>query len=165
MRIIIDGYNYIGRQGGLRGNIEEKRTRLMADLARYRALKGHTITVIFDGGRSENVFDEQISIHGISVCFSRHGEIADDMIVRRMTTEGPGTVVVTSDRVLQDRVQSGGALVVSSGEFERRMKDALFPTDTTAGSMAHQKQPTSKKGQAYRRPKKERRHTLQLKNL
>jgi YacP-like NYN domain len=52
MEIIIDGYNVIGSETGLTGNLERKRNFLVQQLVNYHKNKGHGLTVVFDGWRS-----------------------------------------------------------------------------------------------------------------
>ncbi|MBU4321109.1 MAG: NYN domain-containing protein, partial [Nitrospinae bacterium] len=47
--IIIDGYNLIGIH---HKDLESQRQRLVERLAEYKKIKGHYITVVFDGWKS-----------------------------------------------------------------------------------------------------------------
>ena len=49
IQIVIDGYNVIGGERGLRGDLEGKRKQLIQQLQQYRERKGYPITVVFDG--------------------------------------------------------------------------------------------------------------------
>jgi len=55
MEIIIDGYNVIGTDTGLTGNLEHKRNSLVEELASYHKNKGYGVTVVFDGWRSGSI--------------------------------------------------------------------------------------------------------------
>ncbi|MBN1828305.1 MAG: NYN domain-containing protein, partial [Deltaproteobacteria bacterium] len=53
MHIIIDGYNFIRQSDRLRRferiSLEEGRKQLLRTVGEYRKLRGHKITVVFDG--------------------------------------------------------------------------------------------------------------------
>ena len=55
MHIIVDGYNLIRQSDTFRQSerksLEEGRNALLRSLAGYRKLRGHRITVVFDGRR------------------------------------------------------------------------------------------------------------------
>ncbi|MFB3061817.1 MAG: NYN domain-containing protein, partial [Candidatus Binatia bacterium] len=52
IQIVVDGYNLIGSERGLRGDLEGKRNRLIQRLQKYRGKKGFGVIVVFDGWRS-----------------------------------------------------------------------------------------------------------------
>ncbi|MBI3802184.1 MAG: NYN domain-containing protein [Nitrospirae bacterium] len=178
MEIIVDGYNFIGRQKGLRGYLEEKRRRLIDQLSSYRTIKGFPITVVFDGegrGGAERS-------GGVEVVFSGYGESADDVIIRMAEALREGCTVVSSDRAVQDQVRSHGGVAVFSGEFEARLHSALSPNSSigAAGpsgpthlapledkddSSEPLSQPGPKKGNPRRLSKAERRRQGRLKQL
>jgi len=158
MHLLIDGYNFIGRQGGLRGDVEAKRERLLSDLARYNQVKTHDIIVVFDGWKSGHPVEYEERRGGISVIYSRHGEQADAVIVRMAETMGNACAVVTSDRAVQQSVVPFGCVVLFSGEFDIRLRAAL------SGEFASIEPPRvrSKSGNPFRRPKVERKRQTQL---
>jgi predicted RNA-binding protein with PIN domain len=168
MQLIIDGYNFIGRQGGLRGNIEAKRNRLVTDLSRYRQTKPHDVTVVFDGTRSGDSFGHEERKEGVSIVYSRHGESADEVIVRMAEELGRDCIVVTSDRAVGQSCAASGALVLSSGEFESRLQLALSNEPSNkAEDDGHcaLRSPSDKSGNPYRRPKRERQRAARLRSL
>lgn len=133
MHFIIDGYNLIGRQKGLRGDIESRRERLIEDLSRYQQVTGHLVIVVFDGWRTGREFEYKEDVGGVSVIFSRRGERADSVIARiaremagEMACEmGSSCVAVTSDRELRKIIRDCGCAVIYAGEFEERLNKAL----------------------------------------
>lgn len=133
MWIVIDGYNLIRRSPRLslldRRDMEEGRTALLAELSAYRRLKGHRITVVFDGWERGGIGEQVGGTAGLQVIFSRRGERADQTILRRVERAPSGTVVVTSDRALADEVRRTGASVVSTEEFHERLDCALRAGD------------------------------------
>jgi len=164
MQIIIDGYNFIGRQKGLRGDLEGKRARLIEQLAAYRRIKNLPVTVVFDGSGK----GEAERTGGIEVIFSGYGESADDVIVRMAEALREGCTVVSSDRAVQDQVRRSGAVALYAGEFEARLHAAL---DQNAApppkEEADERGPTrpEKKGNPHKRSKAERRRQGRLKRL
>lgn len=165
MRLLIDGYNFIGRQKGLRGDLEEKRARLIEQLAAYRRIKALPVTVVFDGsgkGAAERT-------GGIEVIFSGYGESADDVIVRMAEEFREGCTVVSSDRAVQDQVRRSGGVALYSGEFEARLRAALqqegAPPPKEALEEAEPPRPTEKKGNPHKLSKTERRRRGRLKRL
>ncbi|HEV7687930.1 MAG TPA: NYN domain-containing protein [Acidimicrobiia bacterium] len=123
-RWLVDGMNVIGsRPDGWWRNLDAAVVRLARCLAAWAAAEGHDATVVFDG-RPPPEFDE-VNLGGLKVAFAGMGRPADDEIVRRVGIDpDAGSLrVVTSDRLLADRVRAAGAgEVVGAGGF-RRMLD------------------------------------------
>ena len=71
MHIVIDGYNLIGRQKGLRGNIAERRKKLVEDLSNYHRITGYPVTVVFDARHSKGVTERQEWVSGVLVIYSQ----------------------------------------------------------------------------------------------
>lgn len=124
MKIIVDGYNFIGRQKGLRGDLEKKRRLLVEQLSAYRRIKGFPVTVVFDGGDTGETSDQ---IGGIEIIFSGRGTSADEVICRLAERLREGCTVASSDREVQQRVRGSGGIAIYSGEFESRLRSALNP--------------------------------------
>src|SRR5574337_83386 len=129
MWIVIDGYNLIRRSPRLalldRRDMEEGRRALLTAVAAYRRLKGHRITVVFDGWERGGI-SEQVSLTGgVQVVFTRRGERADQAIVRWVGKAPSGAVVVTSDRALADEAARTGASAITAEEFHERLDRAL----------------------------------------
>ena len=148
MDIIIDGYNLIGNDQGLRGALEQKRDWLIHRLSLYRTMKEFGIVVVFDGWRSGWAHEAEEKRDGICVVYSRQGEKADDVIVRMARRRGSGCVVVTSDREVRTAVEKFGVAAVYAGEFAAilRRLDMPFPdtgnneTDTVPRSRGNANQ-------------------------
>src|SRR3989338_8652287 len=98
--ILIDGYNLIAKMEGISGNLEPQRERFIRKLSEYRAQKGHSITVVFDGEKGGWATESHERTLGINIVFSRLGEKADDVIKRivkgRDEEENDGNRVVTT---------------------------------------------------------------------
>ena len=172
LHIIIDGYNLIRQTAELshldRRDLQEGREALLQMLAAYKKIKGHQITVVFDGTDAYSVYRQRDQAHGIKVLFSRQGETADTVIKRMAAREREGALVVSSDRDVGRYVQSQKAAAVSSPEFMDKLMMAawseekgIHPDDEMAGW-----EPTTrKKGPSRRLSKKERRNRHKAKKL
>jgi predicted RNA-binding protein with PIN domain len=123
MHIILDGYNVIRQSDTLRAwerhSLEEARNALLRSLAAYRRVKGHRITVVFDGWAGDSPLEERDRFGQVEVVYSRRGETADEVIKRMVRQSGEETVVVTSDRDVAAFADRHGASSVPSPEFER----------------------------------------------
>ncbi len=162
MHLLIDGYNLIGRQGGLRGDIAGKRDRLLADLSEYLQIKDHDIIVVFDGWKSGHPVEYEERIGGVTIIYSRRGEQADAVIVRLAETMGNTCAVVTSDREVQRSVAPFDCAVLFSGEFDLRLRQAL---SGEAAPLPSPLRPGPKSGNPARRPKSERKRQSQLRRF
>ena len=173
IRLIVDGYNLI-RQSPSLGEVESRdlqrgREALIHQLASYKRVRGHEVTVVFDGWQSGNLTETQQWQMGILVIYSRRHERADEVIKRMAKRFRHGAVVVTSDREVARFAETAGAAAVSSEEFEGRMGMAVVmgekevdPEEADSGIV---RLGTKKKGPA-RRPSKSRRRAIErLKKL
>jgi predicted RNA-binding protein with PIN domain len=122
LHIIIDGYNVIGSEQGLRGDLDAKRSALLHELKGYQARKDHSITVVFDGWRAGRLQQIEQHIGKIQILFSRYGEKADTVIQRMARQMGAGCTVVTSDRELRRSVEAAGAVAIYVQEFLGRLR-------------------------------------------
>lgn len=167
MQIAVDGYNFIKQSPELRRleQIELQRARegLLQMLARYKFLKGHAITVVFDGGPERALRRERI--RGIEVIFSKPGETADD-VLKRLAMEKRGLTVVTSDREVADFAEKKGAAVISSLQFARKVETArLYAGKGQEGEEPDRPLAPLKKGPSRRPPKARRISAGSLKKL
>ncbi|MBN2179111.1 MAG: NYN domain-containing protein [Deltaproteobacteria bacterium] len=126
MHIIIDGYNLIRQSDSLRRferlGLEKGREELIQRLAPYRKIKGHRITVVFDGWIGGPLREERLQEAGVHIIYSRRGEKADEVIKRiARKRSGEELVVVTSDREIAEAVGRSGGVAITSPEFETRM--------------------------------------------
>jgi predicted RNA-binding protein with PIN domain len=163
MEIIIDGYNLIGSDTGLTGDLERKRNSLVQQVISYHKNKGHGVTLVFDGWRSGSIDEVEQKRDGVCIVFSRLGEKADNVIVRRARKQGAGCVVVTSDREVRNAIERFGAVALYAGEF----KDMLHHS---AQSLDHEElddepREMSKKGNPRRLSKRERKRREKLNKL
>ena len=163
MDLIIDGYNLIGTEKGLRGTLEPKRNWLIQKLFRYQKRKGFNVTVVFDGWRSGSVNEAVERRDGVSVVYSRLGEKADAVIVRIARSKGGGCVVVSSDREIRSAVQRFGAVVLYAGEFSAVLRNVGAPESSIVPEEPLPK--LAKKGNPHRLSKNERNRREKLKKL
>ena len=163
IHLIIDGYNLIGSEKGLRGDLEGKRNQLVRQLQRYQESKGYPITVVFDGWRSGWRHEVEEKKDGITVIFSQLGEKADSVIQRLAREMGSGCVVVTSDREVRSAAEAGGAVAVYSGEFSAKLKnldrELIFEEEEGLERVE------GKKGNPRKLSKRERKRRERLKKL
>ena len=126
-RWLIDGMNVIGSRPDRWWNDPDAAVRRLIDqLDLFAQGAGDEVTVVFD----RQPRDVSPGMHGAAnVAFaSQSGRNAADHEIVQMVAqdEAPSSLtVVTSDRALIDRVKQGGARVMSSGTFRRRMDETL----------------------------------------
>jgi len=162
MDVIIDGYNLIGSDRGLTGELEHQRNWLVQRLSLYQEVKGHNVALVFDGWKSGSLDEASQIKQGIRVVFSRQGEKADSVIVRLARQKGSGCVVVTSDREVRRAVEKFGATAIHAGEFSQILRNLELSSE----SDRERDEPRSnKKGNSNRLGKKERNRLERLKKL
>ena len=168
-QIVVDGYNVIGSEQGLRGDLERKRAELIEEVARYQARTGHVLTAVFDGWRAGRRDETTQRVGNVTVVFSRYGEKADAVIERLAREMGSACVVVTSDRDLRRSVVAGGAVAaVYVGEFIEKMRTdpATDPSWTDEEPEPPPRPPGDrKKGNPEKLSKEERKRREVLKKL
>jgi uncharacterized protein len=162
MDVIIDGYNLIGGDRGLRGELEHQRNWLVQRLSLYQEVKGHNVTLVFDGWKSGSLDEVSEIKQGIRIVFSRQGEKADSVIIRLARQKGSGCVVVTSDREVRKAVERFGVAAVYAGEFSQILRNLESSAETDRD---RDERRSNKKGNPNRLGKKERKRLGSLKKL
>jgi len=171
IHIIIDGYNLIRQSDALsaldRQDIMLGREALVNQLATYKKIKPHRITVVFDA-RHSPLFSQQNDRHkGIAIRFSRRGESADDVIKRMAREERQKALVVSSDREIINYADRCGAATISAPQFEKKIEMAIqvehhaAASENDSGRVSRPK----KKGPSRRLSKKLRRNRMKIKKL
>ena len=127
MHIIIDGYNLIRQSDSLKSfeklSLEEGRNELVRRMVSYKRLKGHKITIVFDGWIGGSPNEERARESGISVIYSRRGEKADEVIKRLARKRGGEEIlVVTSDGGVVSAISRTSGVAISSPEFEEKIR-------------------------------------------
>jgi predicted RNA-binding protein with PIN domain len=171
IHIIIDGYNLIRQSKSLRildrQELQLGRDALLDMLARYKRIKGHRITVVFDGINAPLFTQQRDQVKGIKIKFSREEESADTVIKRMIVGQKEKALVVSSDRDVVKFAASKGAATISAPLFEEKIAmTAFFETkgierEDDAGWIPT----TRKKGPSRRLSKKERRNRAKIKKL
>jgi len=165
--LIIDGYNLLPTTR------YKDRETLIAALARFRRSRGHEITVVFDGTRGGFGWMNRDFSSGIEVIFSPLTVTADDLIEEMLEgKEASSTIVVSSDRRIQDAARRSRMVFFESADFARRM-EAVRTIDGGKGSdppwmegREHEHAPSSpKRGPSRKRSKEERRRSRSAKKL
>ncbi|MCK5551768.1 MAG: NYN domain-containing protein [Deltaproteobacteria bacterium] len=172
-RLIVDGYNLIRQSSSLSAvesrDLQMGREALIRQLSSYKRVRGHEITVVFDGWRSGSLTESQKRERGILVVYSKRDEKADEVIKRMAKRFGHGAVVITSDREVAHFAERVGATAVSSQEFEERMGMAVVMEvkgiDPEEMDDDRGEKGTKKKGPAKRLSKTRRRAIQRLKKL
>jgi uncharacterized protein len=135
MHIIVDGYNLIRQSDTFRHSerksLEEGRNALIRSLAGYRKLRGHRITVVFDGWEGGSPTEERDLAGGVEIIYSRLGEKADEVIKRLLGKGSEEILVVTSDREIAVFATRRGKTAIASAEF-----DALLEQSAAGSSPA-----------------------------
>lgn len=164
IHIVVDGYNLIGSERGLQGNLEAMRNRLIQQLRRYQESRGYPVTVVFDGWRSGWVHEVEERSGGLRIIFSQQGEKADSVIQRLARQMGSGCVVVTSDREVRRAVEASGAVAIYAGEFGAKLKHVERESflDEEEGEEMRE---SRKRGNPRRLSKSERKRRDRLKKL
>jgi uncharacterized protein len=125
MHIIVDGYNVIRQSDVLRGyerqSLEAGRKALIRGLAQYKRLRGHRITVVFDGWEGGSPLEERDLAGGVAIVYSRRGEKADEVIKRLVAAGSEEILVVTSDREIATFAARRGKGTIASPEFAARL--------------------------------------------
>jgi predicted RNA-binding protein with PIN domain len=137
MHIIVDGYNLIRQSDTFRHyerkSLEEGRNALIRSLAGYRKLRGHRITVVFDGWVGGSPLEERDSAGGVEIIYSRLGEKADEVIKRLLAKGDEEILVVTSDREIATFAVRRGRTAIASSAFDERLERSTagsFPAES-----------------------------------
>lgn len=103
--------------GTSHGDLSAEREKLIRLLTDYRKIKGHEITLVFDGWKSGGAREETLKVSGVAVIYSRLGETADYVIKRIISRDKKEWIVVTSDRDIAGFAWANGCVAVPSERF------------------------------------------------
>jgi predicted RNA-binding protein with PIN domain len=171
IHIIIDGYNLIRQSNTLstidRQDIQLGREALLETLIAYQKIKRHMITVVFDGTNAPAFSQRKNRVQGITVKFSRSGELADAVIKRMVSREKEKALVVSSDLEIVNFASAKGAATIGSSEFEEKMSQSLYMEIKGVESKEESGwiPTTKKKGPSKRLPKRKRRNKTKIRKL
>jgi len=160
--IIIDGYNLIGIQ---HRDLQKKREELIRQLIAYKNLKGHDITVVFDGWKSGGHKEEQTVTGGIRVIYSRLGDKADRVIKKMIEQERKEWIVITSDREIMAHAWSFDSVPVTSDQFMHILEDAGNIAAGEYEPLEEDDHTPPRKGSSQRLSKKEKAFRRALRKL
>jgi predicted RNA-binding protein with PIN domain len=165
--IIVDGYNLIRQWPELamldRADLQSGREALLSELRVYRRIRGHRITVVFDGREQGGFSESGESVGGIGVRYSKRGETADAVIARLLAEGREGAVVVSSDREILGAARRYGAASLGAAEFMAKVEATRIAS--LKGGEEEERPGKPGKGTARRLPKAERRMQRRLKAL
>jgi len=98
--------------------LNRQREQLILQLIEYKKIKGHDITVVFDGWKSGSSKEDLSITGGVRVIYSRLGEKADAVIKRIISREKKEWIVISSDREIMSHAWSCGSAPIPSSEFQ-----------------------------------------------
>lgn len=141
--IIIDGYNLIGTA---HRDLSQQRDALVARLAAYRKIRGHDLTVVFDGWKSGGGHESAATVGGVKVVYSRLGDTADTVIKRIISSERREWIVVSSDRAISAHAWTVGSVPVPSDAFLQAVHYALDNTPDEEDSASEDEEISGQSG-------------------
>ena len=171
IHLIVDGYNLIRQSNRLslldQQDLQSGRDALIEALIKYKKIKHHKITVVFDGTNAPSIIAFRDYIKGIIIQFSRQGESADAVIKRMAAREREKAMIVSSDRDIINAAVSYGSAAISSPLFEEKMIMAEY---MDIKGMVEEDNPgwiptTKKKGPSRRLSKKDRQSMKKIRKL
>jgi predicted RNA-binding protein with PIN domain len=138
MSYLVDGNNVMAQRVGWHRDRPGARRRLLDDLARFALVRKVKVEVVFDGAPEQH-FADGAKYRGVRVFYAERGSNADERIKRFVeeARERRTLLVVTSDRQLADYVRRCGAQVIRSGDFRRRMEEALAEAEPAPDAEDH----------------------------
>jgi predicted RNA-binding protein with PIN domain len=116
--ILIDGYNLIGIA---HKDLEKVRKDLIQKLYEYTQIKGHNITLVFDGWKNGQLKETITKLGGLTIIYSKLGEKADSVIKKILSSSTKQWIVVSSDREISDFAERKDFAAVSADEFEGKL--------------------------------------------
>ena len=121
MRWLIDGYNVIRSDPGLRGQeaggLNAGRSALLRRLTEVARDRDEVFTVVFDGARQTADDPPEPAGGRIEVVFARAPETADDVLRALAARWRDACVVVSSDRAVETAAWRAGAVAVRVEAF------------------------------------------------
>lgn len=120
--VLVDGYNLLGL---FHRNLEKAREDLIHRLEKYCSIKGHDVTVVFDGWKEGQPLETKFRTGRVTVIYSRLGEKADSVIERMLREKKKSWIVVSSDRAIADSAWGMGYASLNSDEFDRKLESAI----------------------------------------
>lgn len=166
--ILIDGYNLIGIA---HDELEKARNNLIQQLQRYSDLKGHNITLVFDGWKSGQFNETKTQVGNITVIFSKLGEKADFVIKKILSKASRQWIVVSSDREIAGFAKRKGFVSITTEEFERKLYPPVGSVEKIEEPISIKNDedidivPAKRKGNPRRPSKRQKQKLIALKKL
>ena len=129
--VLVDGYSVLHQWPRLLKiagrSLEIRRNALITLLERYADHNGCRVTVVFDAYAAKHKPELAELPRGVEILYSDHGKTADEVIERFVGQSAcPRQIlVVTSDNVERQTVETFGATSVSAELFEMEMDTEL----------------------------------------
>lgn len=147
------------------GDLRSEREKLIRLLVKYKKIKGHDITVVFDGWKSGGHTEASMITGGIRVIYSRLGETADSVIKRITKREKKEWIVVSSDRDIAAHAWSHGSVAVPTAEFHSLLMKASGSFGGDYELLEEYDEALEKKGNPRKPSKKEKALLRAMKKL
>jgi hypothetical protein len=128
-------------------------------------MKGHDITVVFDGWKSGGRHQEEAVSGGVRVIYSRLGDKADKVIKDMIGQDSQEWIVITSDREIMDHAWRNGSVPVSSDQFFIRLEHTDNDLTDDDEFLEEDDSVQQRKGSPWQRSKKEKALLRILKKL
>lgn len=169
IHLVVDGYNLTGvmrMSGQTAMDLEGIREELIKRLQAYKRIKGHRITVVFDGKKSGSFYRARANQGGIEVIFSKDGEEADQILKEMAKSEKSSMTLVTSDRAVASFAEAHSVVTMPSNEFDAILSMAIY--SDIKGVMDEDEEDnmsTKKSGNPRKLSKQERKRFQRIKKL
>jgi hypothetical protein len=99
--------------------MEKAREDFIDLMIKYRLIKAHEITIVFDGYKAGHGNESKAVRGGVAVIYSKLAEKADEVIKRIITKDRKEWIVVTSDRDIANHAWAVNSIPVPSDAFIR----------------------------------------------
>jgi len=130
MWVIVDGYNVTRSSKFALDHefiaLKSERERLLLLVRRYAERTSHRVTVVFDAGKTDELYATRQEIDGLEVMYSRGGQSADDLIrdIIERSESKRNIMVVTSDKGLSGSIKPMGVSVAGADELYSKMSES-----------------------------------------
>lgn len=136
MHIIIDGYNILKLVYDTTHITDHQRQSFIFSLNHYATIKDHDITLVFDGGPYDRT--TKIPQKSIDVLYAGPHISADEVIINLLDRSQPSTtLIVTSDRVINQEASDRGFISLDSEEFYTILRQSLRQKKVTSSHQEH----------------------------
>lgn len=106
-------------------DLQKARNDFINLLIEYRKVKGHNITVVFDGHKDGGFKETNVVQGGVRIIYTPIGLSADDTILRIVSEDRYHWIVVSDDRMVSKGVWAVGSVAISCGLFLDKVNRSL----------------------------------------